>query len=36
MRGQGEAGHGLARYVPAVEWLGGYQGRGCAATWSPA
>ena len=26
MRGQGAAGHGLARYVPAVGWLGAYQG----------
>ena len=26
MRGQGAAGSGLARYVPAVGWLGGYQG----------
>jgi MFS superfamily sulfate permease-like transporter len=26
MRVRGEAGHGLARYVPALAWLGGYQG----------
>ena len=26
MCGQGEAGHGLARYVPAAGWLGDHQG----------